>query len=516
MKRRTASCPSCGAPVIFPIGGIVAICDFCQASVGRGGGDVENYGKVADLIETSTKLQRGLTGKYDKKEFTIHGRVQYRHPAGGVWDEWYLALPGGRWAWLAEAQGQTYMMSEVKLKQGSNLPDFESMEVGTEIKIAGGNFAVKERGVAENASAEGDIPWAFRPGGEHQFVDMEDEQGRFATLEYGETPSLFVGQSVSLDDLNLVGQGWRMEDEKIATTAAQLNCPKCGGQLTVRAPGQTLRVTCTHCNSLLDAENDKLTFFKKMKSKEQFKIAIPLGSEGKLFGHQYTVIGFMRRYAVWEGKTFPWNEYLLYKPTAGFRWLVHNDRHWSFVGPPKQAISPGKGIGKGFQHNGKRFRIYDRGKAHVRYVIGEFYWKVEVGEKVRTADFIAPPQMISFEWSGSKKSEEVNISEGQYIAPEEIEKAFGVTVPRPWSVGVIQPYEGADKTLYIAWLAFAALLIILQLAFWTANTRTGADGWLCFYGLLMISSVPVGMLFYQGSFEKKRWENSDYSPYSME
>ena len=152
----------------------------------------------------------------------------------------------------------------------------------------------------------------------------------------------------------------------------------------------------------------------------------------------------------------------------------------------------------------------------MRYVIGEFYWKVNVGEKVRTADFIAPPRMVSFEWSGSKKSQEVNISEGTYVTPETIEKAFGVSVPRAWSVGAIQPYQGADKSIFIAWAAFAALLVIIQIAFHTSSVRTGADGWLCFYGLLMVSAGPVGAVLYRGSFETKRWENSDYSPYATE
>ena len=518
MKRRTASCPSCGGPVIFPIGTMVAVCGFCQSAIGRGDKDVEDYGKVSDLIETSSRLRIGLTGTFKRKEFTIRGRVQYRHPAGGVWDEWYLAFPAGRWGWLTEAQGKTYLMSEVKLKQGAAVPEFDKIDLGQEIELAGSKFGVKERGIAKTESAEGDIPWAFHPGAEHRFVDLEDARGWFATLEYDDPPRLFVGQSISLDDLSLVGQGWQLDEEKIATSAMNLNCPNCGGTITLRAPDQSLRVTCANCNSMLDAENGKLSFFKTLKSKERFKVAVPLGTEGTLFGVKYTVIGFMRRYATWEGQTFPWNEYLLYEPKAGYRWLVQNEGHWSFVEPPVKPISSKSGTSDSFNFDGDNFRIYDRGVAHVRYVIGEFYWKVEVGEKARTADFIAPPRMISFEWSGTGQSKEVNISVGTYLTVDEVEKAFGVKIGwRPFSVGTIQPYRGPGLgPLFLPWAVFAIVLVITLVAFQKPGYRQGADGWLCWYGFLAISAVPAAVMFYRHSFEVSRWQDSDYSPYSTE
>jgi predicted RNA-binding Zn-ribbon protein involved in translation (DUF1610 family) len=515
MKRRTASCPSCGGPVQFDIGAVTAVCDFCQTAVARGDKEVEDYGKVADLIETSSQLRRGLTGTFNKKRFSIAGRVQYRHPAGGVWDEWYLAFPSGRWGWLAEAQGKTHLMFEKRLKSGAGIPKFDDMGVGTNVELAGINFTVSERGVAEAAAAEGEIPWAFHSGDDHRFVDMQDSEGRFATLEYGNETRLFVGNEISLDDLQLVGQGWQMDEEKISTTALQLNCPQCGGQLVLRAPDQSLRVTCPSCNSLLDADAGKLSYFKTLKSNERIRPAIPLGSEGELFGHKYTVIGFMSRYAVWQGKTFPWSEYLLYEPSVGYRWLVRNQDHWSFVQPAHKAV-PNTG-GKQITYDGDSFRIYDRGTAYVRYVIGEFYWRVEVGEKVRTADFIAPPRMLSCEWSKTGKSEELNVSMGTYVTVNEISQAFGVDkISRPWGVGVTQPGPWPGWGLFLLWPVFLLVTIIIHAAFGKPGLNQGSDGWLCFYGLLMVSAVPIAILVYRYSFEVKRWEDSDYSPYATE
>ena len=107
MKRRGTVCPACGGPVEFQIGSAaVTICEFCNSAVARTDKKIEDYGKVADLVETDTRLRRGYSGRFNKKRFQVVGRVQYSHPAGGVWDEWYLAFPGDRWGWLAYAQGK--------------------------------------------------------------------------------------------------------------------------------------------------------------------------------------------------------------------------------------------------------------------------------------------------------------------------------------------------------------------------------------------------------------------------
>lgn len=226
MKRRTASCPGCGAPVTFGIGSVVAICDFCKTTVAHGDKKVEDFGKVADLVETSTPLRRGLTGAINGKGFTIAGRVQYRHPAGGVWDEWYLQFSEGRWGWLADAQGSLLLTFERRLRHDAKLPSFESLSVGTNVELAGTPFSVYERGTGICATAEGEIPWDFRSGAEHRFIDLKDPQGRVATLEHGTKPRLFVGRQVSIDELNLAGEGWQKEPETVAAGGAAIELPQ--------------------------------------------------------------------------------------------------------------------------------------------------------------------------------------------------------------------------------------------------------------------------------------------------
>ena len=122
---------------------------------------------------------------------------------------------------------------------------------------------------------------------------------------------------------------------------------------------------------------------------------IPLGTTGTFAGTSYTVIGFLVRSVTEEGTVYRWQEYLLYNPSVGFRWLVHSDDHWNFVSRfrPEKSTT----IIATRPTAGKAFRLFGGGLATVRSVLGEFYWKVEVGEEVQTRDLIHPPEALSIE-----------------------------------------------------------------------------------------------------------------------
>ena len=515
MKRRTAACPSCAAPIEFKVGtSLVTVCEFCQSAIARVDRKVEDHGKVADLIETNSPLRRGLTGKFGRKQFSIFGRVQYAHPAGGTWNEWYLAFPGGKWGWLAESQGKLYLMFQRQLSSSIRLPDYEALEVGKVVRLGKSEFTVTEKGSATAATAEGDIPWNFRPGAKHVFADLSGPDGTFATFEYGDRPAAYVGKEVSLESLQLDGLAQVYEESKIIVPAVQLNCPQCAGPLLLHAPDSTERVTCQNCNSMLDASNGKLEYFATLKNQEKLPILILLGSQGTLFGDDYLVIGFLRRFALYEGSTYPWSEYLLYNQNIGYRWLIHNDGHWAFAEPAPGHLTRS---GNSVQYDGDNFAVYDRGTAYVRSVMGEFYWRVEVGETVRTSDYIAPPRMLSFEWSETGDSEEMNVTLGTYLLHEDVEQAFGVTdLRRPWSVGVIQPRPDVGFGVFGLWLVFIALIVVIHVAFSKPGSTVGSDPWMMFYAILFVSLIPVGILAYFYSFEAKRWQDSDYSPYASE
>ncbi|MEO1980443.1 MAG: DUF4178 domain-containing protein [Fuerstiella sp.] len=519
MKARVANCPSCGGPVEFHTkSSLVTICDFCQCVVARADKSVEDHGRVADLALTVSVLFRGATGKIRGKNFEVTGRVQYQHPAGGVWDEWYLLFSNGRWGWLAEAEGRYYLTFEKKLTSTAELPPFDTLEPAQKIKLGPSTqMTVVEVGTAEAKAAEGEIPWAFRVGAPHQFADLQGSDGKFGSIEYSdEQPRLFLGTEVTLDDLHVANEEWRaaMGDgtADARVEALSVNCPNCAGALTLHAPDDTLRVSCPSCSSLLDCNDGKLEYLKTLKTR-RIKPAIPLGQTGTLDGVDYTVIGFVERFARYQGRDYPWTEYLLKRSKGGYRWLVRSKKHWSFAEP----ISPSDvhESARSADFKGQSFRVFDRGEATVRHVLGEFYWKVEVGEKAQTSDYIAPPQMISLEFSGTEKSKEINATLATYKSPEEIESAFHIKeLARGWSVSPVQPSPRVGDVLKL-WLGFLGILLLLKILFSQVLTA-GSDTGLFILSLVLASIVPIGVLVHKYSFEVSRWKDSDYSPYQTD
>ncbi len=457
----TANCPSCGAQITFAIGSSeVVVCDTCHSIVARTDRGIEDHGKVAALIDTGSPLHVGANGKYRGRSFRITGRTQLRHQAGGVWDEWYGALDDGRWAWVAEAQGRFY----VTFKTGDDAPEYDLLTLGDRVM---GDLVVAEIGEAELISGEGELPWTPDAGARYRYADLSGPQRRFATLDYSEdTPLVFKGEQVALEELNLEDVG--RASARPRASLVTLNCSQCGGPLDLKAPDTAERIWCPYCGAGHDVANGKLAFFKKLKPSKT-KPIIPLGAKGTIDDAEYVVAGFMER-AVRFDRDYFWTEYLLYNRDKGYRWLVNSDDHWSFVTP----LNPGdvndvdpRGAARFVQYDGRAYKIFQTATARVTHVLGEFYWKVAVGENVDTVDYVSPPFGISKEIT-LKGAQEIAYSHARYTEPREIEKAFGVeNLVRPSGVGPIQPYPGAR--LGKAWAAM--LVLLLAVAIFIAMTR---------------------------------------------
>ena len=487
MARLQAPCPACAAPVEFKSrSSLVTICPYCTSVVARGDKSLEDHGKVADIVDTQSPLKVGAKGRFRGKPFRLTGRVQYRHAAGGVWDEWYAEFPNNKWGWLAEAQGRFYLTFPRKVKEGGSVQPLESLAVGAKIKIGETEYSVAELGEGTNAGAEGEIPYDFTPNKTHTFADLYGPEGQFATIDYGdETPSGTMGWQVSLDEIGMADLKSVERDAK-TVASKQVSCPQCGGALELRAPDETQRVACQYCSALLDCNHGNLEYLSTLTSR--IKPLIELGATGTLFDVEYTLIGFMQRSVTFDRKYY-WTEYLLYNPTVGFRWLIDADSHWSFAEP----ISPGDihDHKTSAVWDGKTFKLFQRALAKVEYVMGEFYWKVEVGEEVAARDLICPPYSISVERSiapgltmpeegkkGKKKLNlgEVNMTLATYVPHAVIESAFSVKeLPRSWQVAPNQPTPVEGK-LFMNWLMFAVAGFIVY--FGAAAISANADGWL--------------------------------------
>ncbi len=240
-------------------------------------------------------------------------------------------------------------------------------------------------------------------------------------------------------------------------------CPGCGGALTIRGFEQTKSLACGSCGSVIDITDENFRIIATFQSKIRYQPLIPLGTRGKLRGELFEVIGYLRRQITVEGVDYEWSEYLLFNPYKGFRWFSEYNGHWSYIKTTTQ--NPEREPAGTVNYLGQAFFHFQTAEARVSYVLGEFYWRVEVGEICQVADFVSPPLILSMERSET----EVTWSIGEYMEPETIWEAFQLKTSVPPKVGIApnQPSKLASLSpqIWKRWSIFALAAIVVQVAF---------------------------------------------------
>lgn len=246
------------------------------------------------------------------------------------------------------------------------------------------------------------------------------------------------------------------------------NCPSCGSPVEIRAQGQSLSVVCSSCRAVIDSSNENYQVIQKAQSVVAKKLLIPLGKRGKLFGTLWEVIGYMERT---DGTgQYEWSEYLLFNPIKGFSWLMLANGHWTHLhrtkNIPKKDLNPF--LNKKGKNNadvvylGRKYQLFHTGVAIVKFVLGEFYWRVSVGDKSSVADYVSPPEILSQEESINESSWSI----GQYIDAQQIKESFMITEPMPLPVGVapnqIASSNSYFKDIYNYTAYFVSFVILLQ------------------------------------------------------
>lgn len=237
-------------------------------------------------------------------------------------------------------------------------------------------------------------------------------------------------------------------------------CPNCGGTVEVRGMGRTLSVVCIQCLSILDATTPSLQILQKFQARERIRPLIPLGVRGKVRGDPYEVIGFQVRTLNVEGVDYSWAEYVLFNPYKGFRYLSEYNGHWNDITIVHSKPVPGaEGTRPTASLLGEKFKHFQNYRATTTYVMGEFPWKVRVGEQAICDDYVHPPRILSCE----RQDSEVNWSVGEYTPKSVIEQSFQLKEKLPEPLGVFanqpSPHQGEVGR---AWLRFGFWVFMLM------------------------------------------------------
>jgi hypothetical protein len=244
-----------------------------------------------------------------------------------------------------------------------------------------------------------------------------------------------------------------------APAVSSLSCPQCGAAITLRALDQAETVACASCGSVLDARDPNLRVIQAYEEAQKFIPQLPLGTRGVLKGEKWEVVGFQVRCATIDGSSYYWDEYLLFNPYKGFRYLTRYDGHWNDVQVVKAAPTESVSGRQPFVTlHGESFKHFQTSTADTVFVLGEFPWRVRVGDRAVVRDFVAPPRMLSEEQTPG----ETTWSLGTYLEPAQVWKAFGLPGQPPEPSGVYANQPDRYTPLAVSmWKRFAILAAIV-------------------------------------------------------
>lgn len=421
MAVAQGTCPSCGAPIEFGVGSSIAkICEFCRATVVRSDRGLENLGKVADLAMTPSLIAIGDQGTLGGRPFEVLGRVQLDH-GKGPWDEYYVTFDHGQgWGWLAYAQGHWYVTQEIP---GLGIPPYNALRPEMDLTLGNaGFFRVAEVKSGTIVSGEGELPGAFPPGFTRYYADCYGPQNAFATLDYGNdtgTYTVFTGYVFDEPQMQVTQLGPRSQHK---VQAAQIKCPSCGGDIPKLSGDRAERVGCPYCGAISDIALQQVV---AQQERAMQMPDIPIGSRGVFEGQEYVCIAYVRRSSDFEGDRYTWEEYLIWSQPIGFRWLVKDpETGWSWVTPANLAELDLSGMPASVGWGSKSFRVRNQNVARVDYVLGEVYWKCELGETTEVADYTSGSDVLSREAGDG----EVRWSHSAPMPWAAIAQAFGLPV----------------------------------------------------------------------------------------
>lgn len=244
-----------------------------------------------------------------------------------------------------------------------------------------------------------------------------------------------------------------------------IKCMACGGPITLKGFGNVQRVNCPYCGSTLEPDQSGALHLHQQAQRQRRQSVLPLQARGDLDGVTWEIIGIVWREARVDGVAYPWQEFLLFNPYKGFRWLVYQmtDGSWMFGGALDGAP---RAKGGTFSHRsvtfkGKSYRHFQSSPAYVTYVEGEFTWQVEVGDSAMAHDYVAPPEGVSIEQSETDHGAEINFTSMRHIDGREVWQAFRMpgSPPRTSGVGMLSPNPHRQRSKWY-WLAFALLILL--------------------------------------------------------
>lgn len=412
------SCPSCGGPVEFKShASVVAVCEYCQATVMKDAESVKDLGKMSSVLEDFTRIQIGTAGVLAGRPFTVVGRIQLKYSAG-MWNEWFLLFDDGGNGWLGDSSGLYTATTDIALNSAA--PAFDEIVPGRHFNINDERFTAAEKRTAACIGGQGELPFKVGAGWEARVADFR-HGAAFVTLDYSDgAPILYKGVAVTLEEMQC--QLLRDDDAIKASTGKYrgrleaLDCPSCGSAIKY-LPGVTTSLVCPSCQAVLDAAGPQAQILAKSADVGTMHTALALGAKASINKVDWQLIGAMVRR---DDEGSKWTEYLLYNAAAGFFWLVETDEGWSRSNVlPQWPDWPSVNAERANLDKAVYRKLYDY-PATVSWAAGAFNWRVQAGDVVQVYEFEQGQSRLAAELS----ADELTWSRSSPVAVDQLRSWF--------------------------------------------------------------------------------------------
>ena len=162
--------------------------------------------------------------------------------------------------------------------------------------------------------------------------------------------------------------------------------------------------------------------------------------------------------------------------------MVDSEEGWSLVRPTTGAPKWAGANASTASYLGTNFQLKYSYDAETNYVCGEFYWRVQRGQKTFNRDFASGKRLLSQEQSGT----EVVWSSGDQISSDAVAKAFGLEGKKdllarddvaPFSASPSMGIRGIIVLVLILPFGFGGALRIVALPLLAALCSLASLGW---------------------------------------
>jgi DNA-directed RNA polymerase subunit RPC12/RpoP len=445
-------CPACQGALHFRSAETnLLVCPACKSAINRLDGDILVVKSVYITPSGKDMIRPGVQGRLEKQPFEVLGITRFWLDEYVI-NYWTILLADGSCAYLAESYGMYSIMRARLLDREISFSDIKNLHAGSPFKLLQkGNFFLQAKYHCIKYETEGEV-WKFTDSTHPGFYEFASPDGTIITvLSLAGYLSAFDVEYVSFAELQLTGIGTEILQSR------EIACPACKKGIVVKTYPYAQSCTCS-CGERIGLQNgvNFTSAGRDSKGANNNAADIPLGVTGTIFDTTYEVIGYALKQDTSKYKS-RWKEYVLYNYQEGYAFLNEYEGHWIF--------SREKGTGpvvtmegmKQLSYRGNTFDLFNRYRFTLIDTEGEFPGNIFKGKSPETSEFIAPPEM----WVIEKTPNEMVTSLGQHIEKQELEKAFGVTLPFRKGIGAIQPqgYLNPQKLVLVSIIAVLALLL---------------------------------------------------------